>query len=81
MHKIFIYLQIYKIEKCFYFIEVNFLFTGQRFAMLELKTLVAHLLHNFILEPIDHSRDIKFSVDLVIRPATSIRVKFTPRVK
>uniref|UniRef100_UPI003B5A6B3B cytochrome P450 4C1-like n=1 Tax=Leptopilina heterotoma TaxID=63436 RepID=UPI003B5A6B3B len=54
---------------------------GQRFAMLELKTLVAHLLHNFILEPIDHSRDIKFSVDLVIRPATPIRVKFTPRIK
>ncbi|XP_051159845.1 cytochrome P450 4C1-like [Leptopilina boulardi] len=54
---------------------------GQKFAMMELKTYMAHILHKFILEPVDYSKDIIINSDLVIRPAVPIRVKFTARVK
>ncbi|NP_001165978.1 cytochrome P450 4AB12 isoform X1 [Nasonia vitripennis] len=49
---------------------------GQKFAMMELKSLVARILYNFQLEPIDRSADVKFTTDLVLRPTNPIRVKF-----
>uniref|UniRef100_UPI003B5B31EC cytochrome P450 4C1-like n=1 Tax=Leptopilina boulardi TaxID=63433 RepID=UPI003B5B31EC len=54
---------------------------GQRFAMLELKALLAHLIYNFIFEPIDNSQDIIFTADLVLRTESPIRVKFISRIK
>lgn len=49
--------------------------------MLELKTFTAHILHNFILEPVDHPEDLIFTSDLVLRPAIPLRIKFTSRIK
>ncbi|XP_014467799.1 PREDICTED: cytochrome P450 4C1-like, partial [Dinoponera quadriceps] len=40
---------------------------GQRFALLELKALIAPLVYNFYLEPIDYLKDIRFKVDFVFR--------------
>uniref|UniRef100_UPI003B5B09D0 cytochrome P450 4C1-like n=1 Tax=Leptopilina heterotoma TaxID=63436 RepID=UPI003B5B09D0 len=54
---------------------------GQKFAMLELKTFTAHILNNFILEPVDHAKDLIFTSDLVLRPAIPVRIKFTTRIK
>ncbi|XP_033230875.1 cytochrome P450 4C1-like [Belonocnema kinseyi] len=54
---------------------------GQKFAMLELKALMAHLLHNFNFQAIDHSQEITFITDIVIRPALPIRLKFISRLK
>ncbi|XP_043273337.1 uncharacterized protein [Venturia canescens] len=51
---------------------------GQRFAMLELKALVGHLLYNFYLEPIEIAADVRLLPDLVLRPAHPVRVKFIP---
>ncbi|KAG7206576.1 hypothetical protein KM043_000260 [Ampulex compressa] len=51
---------------------------GQRFAMMELKAMVGHLLHHFILEPVDYLKDLRIIADLVIRPAHPIRIKFVP---
>ncbi|NP_001165985.1 cytochrome P450 4AB4 precursor [Nasonia vitripennis] len=51
---------------------------GQRFAMMELKASIAHLLHHFILEPIDYAHEVPIRSDLVIRPARPIRIKFVP---
>ncbi|XP_067209359.1 cytochrome P450 4C1-like isoform X1 [Linepithema humile] len=51
---------------------------GQRFAMLELKAIIATLVHNFYLEPIDYLKDLRFRLDLVTRVADPIRVKFIP---
>ncbi|XP_067216469.1 cytochrome P450 4C1-like isoform X2 [Linepithema humile] len=51
---------------------------GQRFAMLELKAIIATLVHNFYLEPIDYLKDLQFRLDLVTRVADPIRVKFIP---
>lgn len=52
--------------------------TGQRFAMLELKAMIAPLVHSFYLEPIDNLKDIKIKSDLVIRPFQPINIKFVP---
>ncbi|XP_033211382.1 cytochrome P450 4C1-like isoform X2 [Belonocnema kinseyi] len=53
---------------------------GQKFALLELKVLVAQVLYNFNLEPIDLAHDIIVMQDLVIRPMQAVRVKFVSRV-
>ncbi|KAK0182441.1 hypothetical protein PV327_000583 [Microctonus hyperodae] len=52
---------------------------GQKFAMMELKAMVGHLIHNFYLEPVDLAKDVCILVDLVIRPKNAARIKFVPR--
>ncbi|XP_011066198.1 PREDICTED: cytochrome P450 4C1 [Acromyrmex echinatior] len=54
---------------------------GQRFALLEMKAMIASLIHNFYLEPIDYLKDLQMEVDLVLHPAHPLRVKFVPIVK
>ncbi|KAF7389255.1 hypothetical protein HZH66_010392 [Vespula vulgaris] len=51
---------------------------GQRFAMLELKLIVAYILHNFYLEPVDQFDDIKIMADLTLSLLKPFRVKFIP---
>ncbi|CAL7940657.1 unnamed protein product [Xylocopa violacea] len=51
---------------------------GQKFAMLELKITLAMLLSNFSLEPVDYLKDVKFCLDMVLRPSDSIRCKIIP---
>ncbi|XP_072766427.1 cytochrome P450 4C1-like isoform X2 [Anoplolepis gracilipes] len=51
---------------------------GQRFAMLELKAIIAPLLHNFYLEPLDYLKNLQIRIDLVTRPAHPIRLNFIP---
>ncbi|RLU26140.1 hypothetical protein DMN91_002306 [Ooceraea biroi] len=51
---------------------------GQRFAMMEMKTVIGTLMHNFNLEPIDHLKDVRCSTDIIIRIGQPIRVKFVP---
>lgn len=51
---------------------------GQRFAMLELKAMIAPLLHNFYLEPVDHLKDLRQMIHIIIRIAQPIRVRFVP---
>jgi len=51
---------------------------GQRFAMLEMKAMVASLIHNFLLEPIDYLKNLRILVDVVLRPAHPLRVRFIP---
>ncbi|CAG9864834.1 unnamed protein product [Phyllotreta striolata] len=53
---------------------------GQRFAILEIKAVLCGILRNFKLEPVDTPADMKYKVDLVLRPAGEIRVKFVPRL-
>ncbi|KYN33648.1 Cytochrome P450 4C1 [Trachymyrmex septentrionalis] len=42
---------------------------GQRFALLEMKAMIASLVHNFYLEPIDYLKNLRMEVDLVLHPA------------
>ncbi|XP_072762553.1 uncharacterized protein [Anoplolepis gracilipes] len=51
---------------------------GQRFAMLELKAMIASLVHNFYLEPVEYLKDVQLKVDIIIRPSHPVHMKFIP---
>ncbi|KAL6262133.1 hypothetical protein P5V15_007232 [Pogonomyrmex californicus] len=51
---------------------------GQRFAMLEMKTVIAALVNNFYLEPVDYLKNLRFKLDMITRVTHPIRVKFVP---
>lgn len=46
--------------------------------MLEMKAVIASLIHNFYFEPVDYLKDIRFMLDIVTRVAHPIRVRFVP---
>ncbi|XP_045768925.1 cytochrome P450 4C1-like isoform X1 [Maniola jurtina] len=52
---------------------------GQKFAMLEMKTLMSSLLRKYRLEPVTRQSDVVFISELVLRPKGPIYVKFCPR--
>ncbi|KAL6256425.1 hypothetical protein P5V15_012538 [Pogonomyrmex californicus] len=54
---------------------------GQRFALLEMKSIITSLIYNFYLEPIEYLKDIPFIADITIRPAYPFRLKFIPITK
>ncbi|XP_014614326.1 PREDICTED: cytochrome P450 4C1-like [Polistes canadensis] len=51
---------------------------GQKLAMNELKLMVAFILYNFELEPVDDLDDVTFSAELTLTSSKSLRVKFIP---
>ncbi|TGZ39743.1 Cytochrome P450 4C1 [Temnothorax longispinosus] len=61
--------------------STEILIFGQRFAMLEMKAMIAPLIHNFYLEPIDYLKNLRIQVDLVLSSAQPLRVKFIPVCK
>ncbi|KAL6419109.1 hypothetical protein ACFW04_011568 [Cataglyphis niger] len=54
---------------------------GQRFGLLELKAMIAPLVYNFYLEPIDHLKDIRLKIDMIIRPSHPVYIKFIPIIR
>ncbi|KAL6417731.1 hypothetical protein ACFW04_014342 [Cataglyphis niger] len=54
---------------------------GQRFGLLELKAMIAPLIHNFYLEPINHLKDIRLTADIIIRPSQPVHIKFIPIIR
>ena len=52
---------------------------GQKFAMLEAKTILSHLIRQFELIPVDKPEDVKPVIELVLKPLNGIRVKFRKR--
>ncbi|XP_025267883.1 cytochrome P450 4C1-like isoform X2 [Camponotus floridanus] len=51
---------------------------GQRFGLLEMKAIVAPLVHNFYLEPVEYLKNIQFKADIIIRPTHPVHVRFIP---
>ncbi|EFN68668.1 Cytochrome P450 4C1 [Camponotus floridanus] len=51
---------------------------GQRFGLLEMKAMIAPLVHNFYLEPVEHLKDVRLKTDMIIRPSHPIHMKFIP---
>ncbi|CAO1427376.1 unnamed protein product [Diamesa serratosioi] len=49
---------------------------GQKFALLELKTIIIDIIRNFDLFPVTKREDIIFIGDLVLRTNTPIKIKF-----
>ncbi|XP_072761649.1 cytochrome P450 4C1-like [Anoplolepis gracilipes] len=54
---------------------------GQRFGLLEMKAVVAPLIHNFYLEPVDYLKDVQFQASIIIRPSHPVHMRFIPRGK
>ncbi|KAF2886529.1 hypothetical protein ILUMI_19643 [Ignelater luminosus] len=52
---------------------------GQKFAFLEIKTIVSYILRNFVLEPVDQPSDITMITHFVLKTRNGIRVKFLKR--
>ncbi|RZC41276.1 cytochrome P450 4C1 [Asbolus verrucosus] len=52
---------------------------GQKFALLELKTVLCGILRKFSLEKVDDMHDITFKADLVLRPKNDIKIKILQR--
>jgi len=46
--------------------------------MMELKAIMATLIYNFYLEPIDYLKDLQFKTDLISRVTQPIRIRFIP---
>ncbi|XP_036150392.1 cytochrome P450 4C1-like, partial [Monomorium pharaonis] len=51
---------------------------AQRFAMLEMKAMLAPLIHNFYLEPVDYLKDLRMAFDGTLCPPHPHRIKFIP---
>jgi len=43
-----------------------------------MKAMVAPLIHNFYLEPVNYLKNLPLQFDLVLRPVHPIRVRFVP---
>ncbi|XP_061402650.1 cytochrome P450 4p1-like [Musca vetustissima] len=52
---------------------------GQKFAMLEIKTLLVHILKNFRLEPITTPESFRFSAGLLLRTNDKVKIKIKKR--
>ncbi|KAJ4433396.1 hypothetical protein ANN_15655 [Periplaneta americana] len=52
---------------------------GQKFALLEEKTVLSYMLRNFKWSSLDKVEDIKLVAELVLRPENGIRLKITKR--
>nr|XP_026484586.1 cytochrome P450 4C1-like [Vanessa tameamea] len=52
---------------------------GQKFAMLQMKTLMSSLIRKYRLEAVTKTADLKFYVDFVLRADRPIFVRFCPR--
>ncbi|KAI4477385.1 hypothetical protein M0804_012771 [Polistes exclamans] len=51
---------------------------GQKLAMNEFKLMVAFILYNFELEPVDELDDVTFSAEPILVPSKPLRIKFIP---
>ncbi|KAF7393497.1 hypothetical protein HZH68_010316 [Vespula germanica] len=49
---------------------------GQKFAVLRLKIIVAYILHNFYLKPVDKLDDVKMIGDFILGSPKPPRIKF-----
>ncbi|XP_070162068.1 cytochrome P450 4C1-like [Polyergus mexicanus] len=47
---------------------------GQRFGLLEMKAIIASLVHNFYLEPVDYLKDLRMRTDVILRPSHPVRI-------
>ncbi|KAG5324027.1 CP4C1 protein, partial [Acromyrmex heyeri] len=48
----------------------------QRFDMLEMKTMIASVIHNFYLEPIDYLKHVQLQTDITLCPTQPLRIRF-----
>jgi cytochrome P450 len=52
---------------------------GQKFALLEEKTMLSYILRHYSLRSLDKREDINLVMELIMRPEKGIRLSITPR--
>lgn len=52
---------------------------GQKFAMMELRTVIGEIIKNFELKPITKIDSVVIITDIILRAKDPIRVRFVPR--
>jgi len=52
---------------------------GQKFALLEEKTMLSYILRHYRLRSLDKREDINLIMELIMRPENGIRLSITPR--
>lgn len=52
---------------------------GQKFAMLEMKTVISGILRKYILEPVDTPNTITLVQDFMLRSKNGIKIKLRKR--
>lgn len=60
-------------------IHYNFPGIGQKFALLEEKSVLSAVLRNYRIEAIDRREDLTLLGELILRPKDGLRVKITRR--
>jgi cytochrome P450 family 4 len=53
--------------------------TGQRFAVLEEKTILSSVLRKYKLESVDRRENIDVMFELILRPKHGLKIEITPR--
>ena len=56
-----------------------FIFTGQKFAMLEEKVILSTIFRNFTVQSLQSRDELNPTLELILRPGNGIIVKLTPR--
>jgi cytochrome P450 family 4 len=54
---------------------------GQKFALLEEKTVLSYILRHYELRSLDNREDINLMTELILRPGNGIRISITPRTR
>jgi len=54
---------------------------GQKFAMLEMKTVLSYMLRHYRLRSVDRNEDIDIIMGVVMRPEKGITMNIAPRKK
>lgn len=52
---------------------------GQKFALLEEKSVISAVLRNYRIESLERREDLILLGELILRPKDGLRVKLTPR--
>ena len=52
---------------------------GQKFALLEEKTVLSYILRNYKVKSLDKREDMTLMAELILRPENGIRLTITPR--
>ncbi|KAL1473959.1 hypothetical protein MTO96_038338 [Rhipicephalus appendiculatus] len=52
---------------------------GQKFALAEEKIIIGNILRRFTIKSLDQRDQVEIATEIVLRPRSGLRIKFTPR--
>lgn len=64
---------------CYRIMLLYMFFSGQRFAFLEMKSLISCVLRKYVMHAVDTPETVEIMPDIVLRPNRGIKIKFLRR--